>query len=1384
MTVTLPSRRGETAATGAPGPGDRFRLHRAGILNVWQYDDQEFLLADGRMLLRGANGAGKSKTLEMLLPFALDGDKARITASARHHTSLLWLMTDGYEGQARVGYVWVEFLRAVPGAQPEAFTCGVGIRASASARTATAWHFATRQRVGHDLLLEDEGGPLSRPRLVEAIGPAGQVFEKAAAYKEHIGRTLFGLEVGQYDEVLRLLYWLRQPQVGEDIEPARLAGQLAQALPQLDEQAIKTAGDTFDELAAFGQQIERRTSAADALGHLAAAYARYARSTVAGRGRDVLETVKEERRLRKTLRRRESELAELAGRRATAEVDLEAARRGAEADQGRIQEVMASPEADNQRRLAELGDLADQRAQLARSAEERARRSEQTHGQRAEAQQRATELVLRRIGDHAQRLRDLDARQRELTVDHLSATFAALDTPVLTDGEQASAVVATLESSRATLTEAGASVRRRQAEVQVLHEALDRLEAERRRVKAAETEATRAEQRWERARNHRAEADTEVEAQEVALSRCLHEWAAEEQVRALTPPLALPEDLTADMLDALPALGRAAVDPELRGLRTRAQTVATTRDNAEQAIASLTEMRVAIEAERDPAPPVPALPRTPRPDGAALWRLVDFVDDVDEASRALIEAAMQASGLLDAWVRPDGAVLSFDARDVALPVGPALDEPTLADVLRPDPAPGPGVDAAVVTAVLRRVRLPDSVTDSGDAAIGRDGTWSLGPLHGRAAKETAQYVGLTARAQERERRLGEVDHQIAAARLTLDEAAAEIEALTVRIDGLVGWLRRLPSTDALRAAWTKVGERRAVERSEESANEIAQADAHRARQAAAQVRAEVDQLAVRHDLPADAGQLAALEERLRHLARDLEATGSAVGSLVVELDRWTSDHRQLADAAGQAAADREDARQLTADAASTTAALEELRASVGASVLELEERLRVLRESLAAHRSEAQRLEKEHAELAEQVGATRTALRTAEEELITHGDRRAAVVERLAALAHVPGLVDSAFETDHTQDRATEGGASHDVIAVPDRGLLVGAQSARRDEPLPAAVVDVAETLAGRAAPDELVDVSVVWKAYTDAVSGSAADHEPTVSEFADLITVTGRDEAGEQPVGRLAARVATAVARDRELLTERERERFERHVLGELGEAIRRCRLEADELVEAMNRLLSGVTTSQGIRVKLDWRLRDDVPTEARDAVGLFGQPIGALLPEERATLRDALHRLIEASRAEQPELAYGEHLAAALDYRSWFTFRIRYTRPESDGAWLDLHRRSPLSQGEQKVLCYLPLFAAAAAHFTSLAGAAPHAPRLVLLDDAFPKIDVRTHPLLFGLLVQLDLDFVITSERLWGDHDTVPSLAIYEALRDPTQRGIAQYEYRWDGRQLRSLG
>jgi uncharacterized protein YPO0396 len=301
--------------------------------------------------------------------------------------------------------------------------------------------------------------------------------------------------------------------------------------------------------------------------------------------------------------------------------------------------------------------------------------------------------------------------------------------------------------------------------------------------------------------------------------------------------------------------------------------------------------------------------------------------------------------------------------------------------------------------------------------------------------------------------------------------------------------------------------------------------------------------------------------------------------------------------------------------------------------------------------------------------------------------------------------------------------------------------------------------------------------------NGPAATNEPRLVEQDGVLVSVGRDDTGDRPIVELDRRLAASIAQDRELLSQRERELFEKHILGQLGDALRSVRIKADELVSAMNDQLHEVTTSQGIRVRLRWRLRDDIPSEARRAVELLRQPLGALLPDERTELRGALHALIEASREEAPEESYAGHLARALDYRRWYAFAVQYHRPETS-EWRDLQRKSALSQGEQKVLCYLPLFAAAAAHFASVAGAAPYAPRFVLLDDAFPKIDARTHPLLFGLLVDLDLDFVITSERLWGTHATVPELAIYEALRSPSERGIAQYQHRWDGQRLSAVG
>ena len=51
----------------------RWQPIRGGLLNMYRYDYQEFRYEDGRLLLRGNNGTGKSRVLALQLPFLLDG---------------------------------------------------------------------------------------------------------------------------------------------------------------------------------------------------------------------------------------------------------------------------------------------------------------------------------------------------------------------------------------------------------------------------------------------------------------------------------------------------------------------------------------------------------------------------------------------------------------------------------------------------------------------------------------------------------------------------------------------------------------------------------------------------------------------------------------------------------------------------------------------------------------------------------------------------------------------------------------------------------------------------------------------------------------------------------------------------------------------------------------------------------------------------------------------------------------------------------------------------------------------------------------------------------------------------------------------------------------
>ena len=1285
----------------------RWRLHRAGLLNIWQYDNQVFDFADGRLLLRGTNGAGKSKTLEMLLPFLLDADRSKMDASGKRGTALSWLMLDGFDGTSRTGYLWLQLRRTDEDGKLEHLTLGLGLRASGSTKTVNLWCFV---QPGELFSLEDEAGaPLTAPACREAVTAAGgEFFDSPRAYKSAVGRRLFGLDDAAYDELLRLLYWLRSPQVGESVEVSQLDRTLSESLPELDKAVVDAAATSLDELQEFGEQVERRERASDEVQKALSAYQRYASGEVLRRVRGALDATAHHASTTRALARAESVATTALEQRAQAADRFEASTSNHRAATTRLHELETSKEA---RDLEALEQMRHNVETLARVLAQATAAVSAAVTRREQAGQRLT-----RQGEAVERRR----RELEAEVDATALRgvgIAALGPVDLDQLDSHAAELSRVESA------AGAAL----AAVEVCLQALAEWEKALSAQERADEQEALAAQRVESAALAADQAEAAVDDALRALESSVTEWLKGAPVEGSPEEAEQASDWAATVTGPLLTAFQQEVGRQqslIADLAVQSQRLGQEREQ--------------VSSERDPAPPLPALPRDARDgvSGLPLWRVVDVAAGVAEDDLASVEAALQSSGLLDALVLADGRVIG---QDVFLTAGQAVEGPSLADVLRPAVEESGPVSADVVAGVLRRISL------TAEPAVRTDGSWSLGPLEGRATKPRAQYLGVVAREAERARRLALLDEQLAALALQAAEAEVARDEASARVEELASWRDAAPRPTELHRARTVVQERRRALDKETNDHRQTEERAVRARGLCAQARQKLDKAAVASGLPTDRNALQDRQSVLRDVRRAAVTAGRRLQDLRRDLDQFAKLVEEDRVAAEDLAAAEDQAHRARTEAETASRAYDARREALSATQLQLQQALKEASDDVALAQAEidgaheAQLLAVERAtKAADAVEAAETAMTLAQERL-------ASAERAAAALRDAAGLLSSVVAEELLEASWTE------LLAAVE-GLAVA-------------------------------DANAVHAAYRDLAASAAGHLQPKLHQVADgLFVFTGTDDLGEAPLAVLAHRLRARVEADRALLTKQQREVCERHLLGELGETLRVRRHDAEKLVGHMNQLLENVRTSQGIRVRLDWRLREDLAGEARETVRLLDRPIGSLVPEQRERLLGLLSELIEAARREDPDAGYAEHLRNALDYRSWSAFGVRIRR--SAGADEErLTRRTALSQGEQKVVCYLPLFAAAAAHFSSLAIEAPLAPRFVLLDDAFPKIDVKTHPILFGLLVDLELDWLITSERLWADCATVPAAAVYEVIRSPTERGVLPFKHLWDGRRLTAV-
>jgi len=1340
---------------------NRYRLHRAGICNVWQYDDQVFQFEGGRLLLRGKNGAGKSKALELLLPFLLDGDVKRLDATGAGKTTFRWLMSEGATGVNRQGFIWLELRRANEQESAEYLTLGAAVRWSSSTAEARLTYFVTPLRVGPDLDLIVDRQPLPLDRLREVLGETA-VLPNAREYRARVGREVFGInDTGRYRNLVHLLYRLRRPTIGDRIEAGQLTTELSEALPPVDDDVLDSVAHNLDDLETVREDLGRLESTHGALVELMTAYRGYLHGELRRRVVAVDEALAELR-----ARRRAAGEAERA---VTAAIDAEKTAEAA------VREWDAA-ERQARAELAALRDSADYRAvrdlaqrrlavqaleSAARSADRAAGAERRALGDVAGRLRAETERIAAIVTRRQERHRELREVAVEAGVDtgHLGVPLALRYGGAPADHSISLILTAVAADELAKYSEqiavADDAVRARRRAVTDLRNLLGHAAEAAERAARAEGDSELLEGQQIAAAERLTEMTAAVGSASATFAASVQQWCllptpATAELAPIRAAISGDDALPAETPDAVRAAAEAALEPVRAAAETRRDALRTDRDRAAESLVQVRSEHRRWSELTDPQPPPSRFRSADRamPGGVPLYRLVDFAEHLDDRQRSGLEAALESSGLLDGLVADDGTLTAPETGEILLrpgePAGrPALDEALVA-------VPG----AERVVALLRSIGL--GAATGATSWIAYDGSWRLGVAHGAWQKPAAEYVGAANRAALRERRLAELRLQIDELTDTLaaiDERLAEVDR--ARSD-LAQALRDVPDGIELRQAWARRDE------AESALNRLAR-EVTAARQRARELRttanhrrAAAESAASAHLLPTEPEDLQRVDERLRRLNDDLPRHRRETATLLAQLTSYEEEiarHALVHERAAVAVAEAEAAAEQHLAAAQAFAALEQSLGADEAAILHretaTEERLRAAEQHLPRARSRYQE-DRDRRIRAESLRDEAIQRRTGQEQVTVQAGT---ALPRVLTLPGVTPALGLAAEVDY--DISTG--------SPPDRIRQLTALAERLRDALGAPRQDIGE--------------NALHLRYIDVRNRLPGGYDLVWEDRDGVKVVEIADDVGQHPVALATARLGGELDQKRSAVADRERHAFERFLLGELGDALFRQILSAETLVRSMNETLAGVRTSHGLGARLVWGLRADSDADTRAAVELLRTALALRTREQNDRLREVLARRVEDARRADPSAGYSTHLRAALDYRQWFTFTVKVTDNANPDRERTLSARTAMSQGEQRVVSYLVLFAAAAAHFTSVGDSYPRAPRLILLDDAFAKVDEPTHGRLLGLLVDLDLDAVLTSERLWGCFPEVPSLGIYECLRDPAQPGVATLHFRWDG-------
>lgn len=1349
---------------------DRWRINKIGLLNYWWYDEEEFEFSDGRMILRGTNGSGKSVTMQSFIPLLLDGKKTpeRLDPfgnKARKIEDYVLGYGDSIK-EENTSYLYMEFYKKE---LDRYITVGMGLRGK-KGQGVKFWGFVIKdgRRIGKDIFLyKDRGGkiPLTKQELRNLVLPGGEFVETQKDYAMAVNKNIFGFEtLEEYDEFIKLLIEIRTPKLsdGKGFKPSTVIEILANSLQTLTDEDLRPVSESIDNMNKTKEQLKFLKESKKAIDNIKGYYNTYNEYLLYSKAKRYIkenkaykEAMQDKENLENVITKNEKELEETKRQIDDIVAKIEAAEYQ--------EETLKKSEAWNiQKELTEL------ESKLEKTSQEIETKVALKEKQEADLNKKENEL------------KNLN-QEYELNEEDFKKVSESLE-------EKANEIY--YDEYFFKIDEIKKDVNKRynyepfKQDIKRYIEKIEKAKVALEKLKQAEKDYDNTENELEIIKNNKVEQDKKITKirQELDQSKedfieQMYKWEKENSLLKV-------EDLSKSKItEKIQNYGeKESFDNILELVRIPynqkneeiSKNIINLEYNKVQTENKITELNQELQDWKNKKEPEPArskeveetrkrmqeknIPFVP------LYQAVDFKKDIDEKTRGIIETALLEMGILDALIIPKQYIGELKKVDTEFackyleqnPQEFKFDLSHILDVTLPQSCM---VKPEDVVNTLKTILIDD---ENSQNYIDENGRFKIGLVRGKVSgQQESIFIGQESRKKFKEKMINDLQEQIDELENIKLEYASKIEEEKSNIETLKKEFEAFPKKDVLEEKYNglrieinflasiekQIQEKEQVLKEKyEVLKEIRlEAEEKTAKmQFAKKLEVFIDALSVANELKDEIYELEKAQNNMINTYQKISIIKENIEEARENLDSILYDKNKLEISKKQLTEKINSLKQMI------TEDIEELTKQVD-ECLKLQKELNLKKDDMIKMQA------------------------TTENQIKNDKEKLTNILEKVLELEKISKIATEIFEKEINLKYVIQ---EYDDIKKAASKLV---STYSNFEKQAKGASDYLDNLSLKCRENQqyLVDYSLSIETIfeIDENQEEILEIQKTMPRRDITCFIKGK----KVNLLNLSKEIDETIKDTQMLIEEDDRRLFEEILTNTVGRKIRERIYHAKDWVKAMNDLMETIDTSSKLSFSLNWKPKQattEAEMDTKELVDILNSDSKILRQEEITKVANHFRSKFEKAENRLKEtggiISFHDIMKETLDYRTWFEFQFNYKKGADAKRELTNNAFFKLSGGEKAMAMYIPLFAAVTSKFQSASSAAP---RIISLDEAFAGVDDSNIRDMFRILTKLDLEYIINSQVLWGEYDTIPSLAINELISNPQEKIVSVIRYRWNG-------